>query len=60
MVVGGAICTDNLCINVIIVSGYLVEISFKSSEVYLSCNRNLPRSISVPLYSLVDPTKKSF
>ena len=49
-VVGGAMGTDTLCILVIIVSGYLVQINYKSSEVYLSCNRKTHMSISVPLY----------
>ena len=51
----GAICTDTLCIIVINVSGYLAQINFKSSEVYLSCNRKTHwhMSISVPVYWLV-------
>lgn len=42
-----AICTDTLCVIVIIVSGYLAQIDFKSSEVCLSCNR---KKNSVPGY----------
>ena len=34
---GGAIGTETQFIIVIVVSGYLVQINYKSSEVYLSC-----------------------
>ena len=59
----GAIGTDTPFKIVKIVSGYLAQIIFKYSEVYLNCNRKTPRSISqgrVPVYKLVDPIKKSF
>ena len=52
--VGGANGTDKQCIFVTIDSGYLAQINFKFSEVYLSCNRTMPgpeaESISVPVY----------
>ena len=52
--VGGAICTDTLSIIVVIVSGFLAQINFKSSEVrvYLSSsyNRKTHISISVAVY----------
>ena len=49
---GGHRRTDTLCIIVmIIVSGYLqvVQINYKSLEVYLCCYWKTPRSISVPV-----------
>ena len=39
-----------LRIIVFIVSGYLAQINFKSSVVYLRCNRKTARVLSVPAY----------
>ena len=46
---------DALCIIVIIVSGNHPQISFKPSEVSLSCNRKAARILSVPKKSDVEP-----
>ena len=45
--VGGAIGTDSIGIIVIIVSGYLGQINFKSLEVYLSFNQKIYPGLSV-------------
>ena len=41
-------------------SGYLAQINFKSSELYLSCNRKTPRSIRVSVPVDPSPKKEEF